>query len=202
MFAIGRPVSEDLRPEVPHIQPEDVALPHCSIPARRGPYPAFAADVDATEPCQPPAEVGVLTVKLDRAIETVDSRERLTPDREVAAVEYGANLKCVVHEEVCRRRHEQVVQPGGAHARFCPSRRTGTVPSRRPARPIGRTSARGARARKSARDNPRPCRPAHRPSPGAAQPHAPGPVPSPARPPPARRGRHAPRQRCHRCWRC
>src|SRR5580704_13417515 len=110
MFAIGRPVSENLRPEVPHIQTEDVALPHRLIPARRGPHPAFAADVDATETCQPPAKVGVLAVKLDRAIETVDSCQRLAPDREVAAVEYRADLKCVVHEEVCWRRDEHVVR--------------------------------------------------------------------------------------------
>src|ERR1700722_6608903 len=110
MFAISRPVSEDLRPEVPHVQTEHSALPHGSIPARRGPHPAFTADVDATDLCQPPAKVGVLAVKLDRAIEAVDSRQRLAPDREVAAVEYGANLKRVVHEEVGWRRDEHVIR--------------------------------------------------------------------------------------------
>ena len=99
-------MAQDLGPEIPDVQAEDLALAHRAIAPRGRPDPALAGDVDRPERRQPAPEIRVLAVKLDRAIEPADAVERIPPHREVAAVEDGAGADEVVHEHVRRRRDD------------------------------------------------------------------------------------------------
>src|SRR5262249_27222367 len=111
MGAIRRLVPEDLRPEVAHVQPADFTRAHRAVAARRRPHPAVPAERDASDGGEAAAEVRVLAVELDGAVEAADPRERILTNGEIAAVENGADAERLVDAPVRRRRHHHVVHP-------------------------------------------------------------------------------------------
>src|SRR5262249_41939123 len=111
MLAVGRPVPQNLGPEVPNVERKHPSLPHRHVSPRGCPHPAAAGHPDATDRGEPSPEVGVFTVKLDRPIEPSDARERVRPHREVAAVQNRTDAECVMNEHMRRRRNQDVVEP-------------------------------------------------------------------------------------------
>src|SRR5262245_56873792 len=76
MLAVGRPMPQDLGPEVPNVERKHSPLPHRDIPPGRGPHPAPGRHPHATDGRQPPSEVGVLAVKFDGSVEPADASQR------------------------------------------------------------------------------------------------------------------------------
>ena len=103
------PVVQDLRREVADVEPEHRALPHRHVAARRRVEVAVVTEPHRADGEQPPAEVGVLAVELDRGVEPADALERVAPDGEVAAVEDRADPQDVLDEQLRRRRQREVV---------------------------------------------------------------------------------------------
>src|SRR5215470_1017640 len=62
---VGRTMTQDLRPEVAHVETEHAAFAERQIAARRRPDPAVEADRNRTDRREPPAEIGVFAVELD-----------------------------------------------------------------------------------------------------------------------------------------
>ena len=163
MRGVLGPVMQNLRREVADVETEDRALPHRHVAARRGVEVAVVEEADASDGKQPPADVGVLAVKLDRGVEPADARQRVGADGEVAAVEDRADAQDVFDEQLRRRRQREVV---GADEQSSPP-----VPVVEAIRPgqrneIGialRIAARRARARSAAPGNRHPRRRARRP---------------------------------------
>src|SRR5262249_20071726 len=110
MLSIGWSVPEDLRPEVSNVQPEHRSLAHRAIAARGRPDPAVAAQRDAADRRQPPAEVRVFAMELDRTVEAADLGERVASDGEVAAIQNRADPERVVQQNVGWGRHAPVVR--------------------------------------------------------------------------------------------
>src|SRR5436309_10787716 len=98
MLAVGRPVPQNLGPEVPHIQTEYVPFADRPIPAGRRPDPTLPTQIDSADTCQSPPEVRVFPVKVDRLIESADSGERLGADGEIPAVQDGPDPQRVVKD--------------------------------------------------------------------------------------------------------
>ena len=111
VVAVRGPMPQDLGPEVAHVQAEHLPLPHRHVAPRRRPHPAVAAHDDGPDRGQPAAEVCVLAVELDAAVEAANLRQRRGPYREVAAVENGAHMQHLVQQHMGWRRHEPVVGP-------------------------------------------------------------------------------------------
>src|SRR5688500_8354483 len=86
--------------EVPDVEPEDGPLAHRHVAARGRVQEAVVAEPYLSELEQPPADVGVLTMELDRRVEAADRVERFPAHREVAAVEDGADAKHVLDEQL------------------------------------------------------------------------------------------------------
>jgi hypothetical protein len=61
--------------------------------------------------CRSPAEVGVFAIELDCGVEAAGLMQRVTPHREVAAVEDGTNAQQMLDEELRERREREVVRP-------------------------------------------------------------------------------------------
>src|SRR5215471_7730572 len=64
MLAVGRPMPQDLGPEVSNVQRKHAPLPHRHVPARGCPHPAAARHTDTPHGGEPASQVGVLAVKL------------------------------------------------------------------------------------------------------------------------------------------
>ena len=91
-----RPMVQDLRDEVPDVEPEDLALPHRDVPARGRVEIAVVEQADLADDEEPAAKVRVFAMKLDRRVETANQLERLAANREVAAVEDGPDSEDVL----------------------------------------------------------------------------------------------------------
>ena len=91
-------MAQDFGPEIPDIQPEDLAFADRAIPARGRPDPALARHMDRTERGQPAAEIRVFAMEFDRPIEPADAIERIPANREIAAVENGTRADEVMDE--------------------------------------------------------------------------------------------------------
>src|SRR5262245_56261045 len=110
MITISRSMAENLRPEISYVQTEHSAPAHRVVPAGRGPYPAFPRDGNRSERRQPPPEIRVLAMELDRTVESADARQRVASDGEVASIENRARIHQVVHHHVRRRRDHIVIR--------------------------------------------------------------------------------------------
>src|SRR4029078_1748886 len=98
-----------LGPEMPDVEAEDLVFAERSIAARRRPDPALARYVNRPERGQPAPEIGVLAVKLDRAIEAANAIKRIPAHREIAAIKNGARADEVVDQDSGGRRDDRVV---------------------------------------------------------------------------------------------
>src|SRR6185436_4926250 len=103
------PVMQDLGREVANVETKDRALPHRQVAARRGVEVAVAKEAHASDGEQPPSDVGVLTVKLDRGIESADASQRVCADGKVSTVEDRADTQDVFDEQLRRRREREVI---------------------------------------------------------------------------------------------
>ncbi len=84
-------MTEQLRREVPNVEPEHRPIAHRHEPPRRGVQVTVVAQGDLPDGVQPAAKIRVFAVELDGRVESADRLERLAPDREVAAVEDRAD---------------------------------------------------------------------------------------------------------------
>ena len=196
------PMVKDLGREVADVEPKHRALPHRHVAARRGVEVAVVKEADASDGEEPPADVGVLAVKLDRGVEPADARQRVGADGEVAAVEDRADAQDVLDEQLRRRRQREVV---GANEQPSPPVPVVEAVRSRQRNQIGvalEAPLDRARATSAAPGSRRPGRRARRPSPCAVRFRARPPDPCAARPPRGRAGSAAPRRASHRCLHC
>src|SRR5215467_1497348 len=110
MLTVGRPVPQNLGPEVPYVERKHPPLPHRHVAPCGRPYPAPGRHPDTADRRETAPEVGVLTVKLDRAVEPPDACECVRPHREIAAIQDRADTECVMDEHVRRGRDQDVVE--------------------------------------------------------------------------------------------
>src|SRR5262245_28086638 len=111
MTTVGRTMTKDFRPEIAHVQTENLSLAHGPIPTSGGPDPPLAADRAASDRREPPPEIRVFAVEFDRPVEAADRRERAGTHREVATVQNRAQFQPAMDEQMRRRRDQNVVQP-------------------------------------------------------------------------------------------
>src|SRR5688572_7932392 len=100
---------QDLRREVTDVETDDRPLSHRDIAAGGGVEPAVVEQADPADGEQPAPDIGVFAVELDRGVEPADAIERLATDREVPAVEDGADPEQMLDQQLGDRREGEVV---------------------------------------------------------------------------------------------
>src|SRR5262249_4066691 len=110
MLDIGRPVPQKLGPEIADVQPKDAPPPHRAIPPSRRPDPTPETGIDATEGRQSATQIGIFAVELDGAVKAADPSQRVTSNREVAAVENRPNPQRMVNDHMCWWCDDEVIE--------------------------------------------------------------------------------------------
>ena len=110
MLAIGGAMAQNLRPEISHIETYDLSLPHRAIAPGRCPDPTIPAHLDRAARRQAAAQIRVLAMEFDATVEAADRGEGVSPDREISAIQDGADPERVVYQRMRRRRDHEVVR--------------------------------------------------------------------------------------------